>query len=126
MIADRFTDATIAYQGHGRGLGVEAVRSIERIACGGVQPDLTLLLDIDPEAGVARALERNERETVNESRIENEGLAFFEKVRAGYLVLAQEQPDRIKTIDARGTVEETAAAIGRVVTAVLEGRGTAR
>ncbi len=126
VLADRFTDATVAYQGYGRALGVETVRAIERVACANVQPDLTLLLDIDPETGVARALDRNEQETVNESRMEKEGLAFFEKVRTGYLSLAREQPDRIKMIDARGTVEETAAAIGRVVAAVLEGRGTAR
>ena len=122
VIADRFTDATAAYQGYGRGLGVETVRTIESVACSGVQPDLTLLLDIDPETGVRRALERNEQETVSESRMEKQGPAFFEKVRAGYLELARQQPDRIKTIDAGGTVEETAAAIESAVAPALERR----
>ncbi len=123
VIADRFTDATVAYQGYGRGLGVEAVRAIEHVACAGVQPDLTLLLDIDPETGVGRALERNEQETADESRMEKEGSAFFEKVRGAYLELARQQPKRIKTIDAGGTVQETAAAIESAVAPVLERHG---
>lgn len=120
VLADRFTDATVAYQGYGRDLGVETVRAIERVACSGVQPDLTLLLDVDPEIGVGRALERNKTQTDNESRMEKEGLAFFKKVRAGYLALAREQPDRIKIVDAAGTITETAAAIESAVTAVIE------
>ena len=123
VIADRFTDATVAYQGYGRELGVEAVRAIERVACANVQPDLTLLLNIDPEIGVRRALDRNETQTQDESRMEREDRAFFEKVRAGYLELARQHPDRIKTIDAGGTVDEVAAAIESAVAPLLERHG---
>ena len=106
VIVDRFTDATLAYQGYGRNLGVETVRTIERITCGGVQPDLTLLLDIDPEIGIRRALTRNETEIQDESRMEREDREFFCRVRDGYLELAAQEPDRIKIINARKTVDE--------------------
>lgn len=106
VISDRFTDATLAYQGHGRNLGIEPVRTIERIACRGVRPDLTLLLDIDPEIGVQRALARNETATQDESRMEREDREFFYRVRDGYLELAAQEPDRIKIVDARKSVDE--------------------
>ena len=123
VIADRFTDATVAYQGYGRGLGVEPVRAIERVACEDLQPDLTLLLDIDPEIGVRRALQRNQTRALDESRMEREDRLFFDRVRRGYLELAARQPKRVKTIDARGTVEEVEAAITAVVAPLLERRG---
>lgn len=120
VIADRFTDATLAYQGYGRNLGISVVRAIERIACEGIQPDLTLLLDIDPEIGVSRALVRNKTQIQNESRMEREDNQFFHKVRDGYLELAAQDPNRIKTINARGTVDEVEAAISETVALLLK------
>tara|TARA_Y100000588_G_scaffold390475_1_gene496086 strand:- start:9747 stop:10400 length:654 start_codon:yes stop_codon:yes gene_type:complete len=119
VISDRFTDATLAYQGHGRNLGIETVRTIERIACRGIQPDLTLLLDIDPKIGVQRALARNETATQDESRMEREDHEFFCRVRDGYLELAAQEPNRIKIVDARKPVDELETEIFATVEALF-------
>ncbi len=111
VLIDRFTDATIAYQGYGRELGVEAVRQIERVACRGLRPDLTLLIDIDPAVAVPRAQLRNSEQAVDESRMERQSLAFYEKVRRGYLDLARQEPERIRLIDGNGTIEDIAATV---------------
>jgi dTMP kinase len=87
VVADRFTDATVAYQGFGRELGIEVVRKIESVACQGMEPDLTLLLDIDIETGVGRALDRNADQTDDESRMEQESRVFYERVAEGYAAL---------------------------------------
>ena len=100
-------------------MGVETVRSVEQIACRDVRPHLTLLLDIDPEIGVERALKRNQTQTRDESRMEHEDAAFFHRVRSGYLNLAAEDPNRIKIVDAQGSVTETEIAIRALVTALL-------
>jgi dTMP kinase len=112
VIADRFTDATIAYQGYGRGLGADAVRQIDEVACGGLEPDLTLWLDLDPETAVRRALARTgSARGEDESRMEREAGDFRERVRQGYRELWQANPERIRRIDASGTVDEVQAAI---------------
>jgi dTMP kinase len=123
VLADRFTDATVAYQGHGRQLGVEVVRDVERVACHDVKPDLTLLLDIDPETGLERALERNENQTADESRMERQSLDFYRRVQAGYRELSETEPDRIVVIDARGGVEDVAEEVQSQVLGFLEARG---
>lgn len=99
VLCDRFTDSTIAYQGCGRGLDAEVIRELDRIACRGLKPEITILLDIDPETSLARARRRNERTGSSESRIDDESGAFHERVRRGYLALAKAEPDRIVTID---------------------------
>ena len=109
VIADRFTDATMAYQGYGRGLGPETVKAIDVVACQGTQPDLTLWLDIDPEVGVRRALSRES--AIDESRMEREALDFRIKVRDGYERIHRAEPDRVKRIDASGTVDEVFQAV---------------
>lgn len=101
VLCDRFSDATLAYQGYGRGLDVEMIRALDRLVTAGMRPDLTLLLDIDAATGVARAHGRNvDRGLEAEARFENEELAFHERVRQGYLTLAQESPERIRIVDA--------------------------
>jgi len=109
VIADRFTDATVAYQGYGRDLGADAVRAIDAVACGGMEPDLTLWLDIDPEIGVRRALSRTS--AVDESRMEREDLDFRRKVREGYSQIHQANPKRVKRIDASGDKTQVFEAI---------------
>ena len=109
VIADRFTDATVAYQGYGRDLGAETVRAIDAVACAGMQPDLTFWLDIDPEIGVRRALGRTS--AVDESRMERENLDFRRKVREGYSQIHQANPKRVKRIDASGDKAQVFAAI---------------
>ena len=100
VICDRFTDSTLAYQGYARGLDIEAVRYMNKSATGGLVPDLTILIDLDPEAGLKRALARiKEKKGALEDRFEKESILFHEKVRDGYLLLAGEEPGRIKVVD---------------------------
>ncbi len=115
VLCDRFNDSTIAYQGDGRGLGGEHVRNLCQIACPHVRPDLTLLLDIEPEEGLIRA----SKEAHTPDRIEAEELAFHQKVHTGFLRLAAEEPDRIKVVDARLPKEEVFAAAYEHITALL-------
>jgi dTMP kinase len=99
VLCDRFTDSTLVYQGCGRGLDTDVVRDLDRIACRGLKPDLTFLIDIDLETSLMRAKRRNERVGPAESRIDEESAAFHERVRQGYLALAKAEPDRIAVID---------------------------
>jgi len=111
VVADRFTDATAAYQGYGRELGEEVVRRIEAIACEGVEPDCTLWLDIDPSVGVRRALDRAPDDGKDETRFERERLDFYARVRAGYQAIWKAAPERVVRIDASGGIDEIEAAI---------------
>jgi dTMP kinase len=96
VLCDRFTDATRAYQGGGRGFDATAIEQLAALSHPRLQPDLTLLLDLPPEAGLARARGRRE----GGDRFEDETLAFFTRVRERYLALAAAEPARIRVIDA--------------------------
>jgi dTMP kinase len=111
VLCDRFTDSTLVYQGCGRGLDTSVVMELDRIACRGLKPDITLLIDIDIETSLARAKRRNERTGPAESRIDEEGAAFHERVRRGYLALAGSEPDRFVVIDGRAPVSDVALRI---------------
>ena len=106
VLCDRFTDSTLVYQGCGRGLDTQVVLDLDRIACRGLKPDMTLLIDIDAETSLLRAKRRNERVGPAESRIDEEGAAFHERVRQGYLALAKAEPDRIVVIDGAAGISE--------------------
>jgi dTMP kinase len=106
VLCDRFTDSTLVYQGCGRGLDTGVVRDLDRIACQGLKPDVTVLIDIDLETSLQRARRRNERTGPAESRIDEEDAAFHDRVRRGYLALAQAEPDRIVVIDGRAPIGE--------------------
>ena len=103
VLCDRYVDASAAYQGGGRGLGLEMVSELERIACGGLKPDLTFLLDIEPATSVARARERNRSGEAagrqDESRFEREGPEFFARVRQVYLDIAAREPGRVVVVN---------------------------
>ena len=101
VLCDRYTDSTLAYQGYGRGHEVERLRSLNAFASGGLQPDLTLLLDLPAETGLARARARNELEgkVEAEGRFEAEDLAFHQRVRAGFLDLARHEPKRFLVVN---------------------------
>jgi dTMP kinase len=114
VVADRFSDSSIAYQGSARGLGVGEVIGLCETATDGLWPDLTLLLRIDPEAGLGRA--------EGDDRFEREGLALQEAVAEAYEEIAQIASDRVVVIDASGSVEEVHE---RVIGAVNERRGAA-
>lgn len=119
VLCDRFTDSTEAYQGSGRKLGSEAVLHLHRILCGGLQPDLTLLLDSNPHTSLTRARRRNrsasKNASHNENRFEQETRAFFSRVRGGYIAIAKREPGRVAIIDAHGTPGQTHARIMEVV-----------
>jgi len=108
VISDRFTDSTLVYQGAARGLGAEVVYEIDRIACRGLVPDLTLVIDIDTETGLARARKRNRATQDVETRLDEQGLSFHRKVHDAYHQLAADEPRRIKLID--GARDEAAVA----------------
>ena len=111
VLCDRFTDSTIAYQGFGLGLPLEWLTQLNSIATNGLVPDLTLLLDIDPEMG----LKRSQRETVFERR----SLDFHQRVRWGYLWLAKQEPHRVKLIDASQPLESVLTQAMRLVEEAL-------
>jgi dTMP kinase len=107
VISDRFTDSSVAYQGAGRGLGWETVLELDRIACHGLIPDLTICVDIDSETGLARAAGRGSSET----RLEEQAIEFHRKAREAYHELARREKRRFRLIDGRGTPEEIAAKV---------------
>jgi dTMP kinase len=119
VLCDRFTDSTIVYQGAGRGLDPTTILELHRIACGEIFPDLTILLDIDTETSLARARARNLETGSGETRLDDEGGAFFDRVRAGYLRLAAAEPKRIRMVNARGPVEVVAQDIWKEVNAIV-------
>ena len=95
VLCDRFTDATYAYQGYGRGIPLEKISGLETWVQGTLRPDLTLLMDLPVEVGMERAGKRSAPD-----RFESEAWDFFERIRQGYLSIAAEQPSRVKVIDA--------------------------
>ncbi|MDE0108753.1 MAG: dTMP kinase [Bryobacterales bacterium] len=123
VVCDRFTDASVAYQGYGRGLGSAAVQELNRIACGDLQPDVTLWLDIEPAAALARARKRESGRSADRDRMESEALEFFLRVREGYAHMHAEQPQRIRRIAADGSVSEVSERVMAAVLAALKARG---
>jgi len=119
VLCDRFTDSTLAYQGCARGLGEEAVLALDRIACRGLTPDLTLLIDVDVEYGLARAQKRNAGSDAAETRMDDQSLEFHRKVRESYLSLAKQHADRFRIVDGRGTPETVAERVWASIAAYV-------
>ncbi|SEQ74677.1 thymidylate kinase [Amphritea atlantica] len=115
VLCDRFTDATFAYQGGGRGLSKAMISQLETMVQRGLQPDLTILLDLPVEVGLARASQRGALD-----RFENERITFFEQVRNAYLERAAADPERFAVIDASGTLEQVQHQIRRVLEQYLQ------
>jgi dTMP kinase len=111
VLSDRYNDASFAYQGYGRGLGESAVKAFDDTVCENVQPDLTLLLDLDPKAALQRTFERKGGKT----RFEEAGLKFLRRVRGGYLKIARREPRRVKIVKAAGNVREVQEEIHGIV-----------
>ncbi len=118
VLSDRFTDASYAYQGGGRGLSLEMIETLERWVQDMLQPDLTLLLDLPVETGMARAKDRGRPD-----RFESEQLDFFERVRAAYVGRAKAYPQRFRRIDASQALETVQAEIKSHLDAFLERQG---
>lgn len=117
VLCDRFFDATLVYQGYARGVDKEMIRSLHRLTCGDLTPDLTLLFDLEPSVGLARAwkeIHKGDR-TDQESRFEQEAINFHRKVRAGYLELARQAPHRFRTIDAGQPQEQVTQAVEKIL-----------
>jgi len=104
VICDRFYHASMAYQGFGRGIPLDFIHKLTDLVCHGFRPEVTMLLDIDPEVGLARARARNHTRIEDEGRFEKENLEFYTRVRDGYLELAS-QDERIQLIYADRPVE---------------------
>jgi len=120
VLCDRFSDATLAYQGYGRGLDREMIRTLDRIVTTGMRPDLTLLFDINSSVGITRARGRNDSRGLEaEARFENEELAFHDRVRQGYLALAAQEPDRIRIVDGAGTPEAVQERVRKIADGLL-------
>ncbi len=118
VLSDRFADSSLVYQGLARGVGWDEVERLNILATGGLQPDLTVVFDLDPRIGLDRARGRNLGGSGSESRLDEEPLAFHELVRAGFLELAGRFPERVRVIDAGGGPDDV---FGRLLAALPEG-----
>ncbi|MCS6806117.1 MAG: dTMP kinase [Acidobacteriota bacterium] len=111
VLCDRYTDATRAYQGYGRGFDLAWIESLMEFATGGLKPDLTILLDVDVAVARQRLQGRRERVgSASHDRLDAEDIQFHERVRQAYLELARQEPDRIKVVSAAGTPQQSCQA----------------
>ena len=115
VLSDRFTDSTLVYQGCGRGLGAETVMTLDRIACRGLAPDLTLLIDIDAETSLARAHARNASRAHHETRMDEQSIEFHRQAYEAYHALAAREPRRFRLIDGRESIPAIAESIWKTV-----------
>ncbi len=99
VLCDRHTDSTVAYQGYGRGLDLEQIHRLNKIATSGLKPDLTIVLDVDVETSQKRV-------GTEKDRMESAGIEFFERVRKGFLEIAKQEPERVKVVDSTQSIEE--------------------
>jgi dTMP kinase len=106
VVCDRYADSSTVYQGMVRGLGVAEVERLNRLATGGLEPDRTVVLDLDPGEGLRRARRRNAEDEQLSTRLDDEPDPFHVAVREGFLRLAGSHPDRVVVVDARGTADE--------------------
>lgn len=121
VLCDRYTDATLAYQGDGRGLDQQLIHDLNKMASQATSPDLTILIDLQIEIGLGRALSREvELQDSSEGRFEREAMAFHQRVRDGYLSLAKDEPERFAIVDGSLSVEQLAAEILKVTLQFLE------
>ena len=113
IFCDRFVDSSIAYQGYARGIGEEGIREINQFATEGIEPDVTLYIDVPAEVGIQRIHANLDEREYN--RLDQEKLAFHEKVRAGYLQLAKANPERIVVVDGTMSREEVAESCYHII-----------
>lgn len=125
ILCDRFSDATMVYQGLVRGIDATWIRTLDEFATSSLKPHLTFLFDLPAETGIRRALQRMSGvpEKAREDRFEQEGLIFHEKIRKGYLSLARQEPDRFRVIDATGDVASISLEVCRHLKAFLSADG---
>jgi dTMP kinase len=123
VLCDRYADATVAYQGSGRGVPIEVIRTVNDLATDGVWPQRTVILDLPPRVGVQRSLRgQTTRGGLREERFEAEPLAFHDRVRAAYRDIAANDPVRVRLVDAAGAPEEVSARVWEAVEDLLHRR----
>ena len=113
VLCDRHTDSTIAYQGYGRQLNIQEIKKLNDIAVNGLKPDLTIVFDIDVETSMQRVGKTKDR-------MESAGMEFFNRVRNGYLAIAQEEPKRVKVINSADTIENIHTKVVKLVEEVIK------
>ncbi|MDD3310889.1 dTMP kinase [Pseudodesulfovibrio sp.] len=123
VLCDRFADSTVVYQGYGRGLDTKVLKQLNEVAVDGLWPDLTVVLDIDPEIGLKRATLRNLEKGMakEEGRFEAEHLNFHKRIREGYLTWAALNRNRIRVVNAAATPDEVFSRIRQAIEAALPG-----
>lgn len=112
VLCDRHTDSTVAYQGYGRGLDINEINMLNNLATGGMKPDLTLVFDVDIETSMQRV--GNEKD-----RMEQSGNEFFNRVRYGYLKIAEQEPDRVKVIDSTQSIEDVHEDVIKIINSYM-------
>lgn len=122
VVCDRFIDSSEVYQGRARGLGRDQVRRLNEWVCGQVWPDLTVVLDLDPEIGLQRALERQDSLGLGLDRLESETMDFHRQVRRGFLAQAESEPERIRVVDAGLPRDQVAESIWAQVNGLVKER----
>jgi dTMP kinase len=126
VISDRYADATVAYQGAGRGFPPELISQIVQLATGGLKPDLTLLFDLSVNDATTRTTRRSTAKNAARGardRLDIEHAEFHARVRAAYLKIAEAEPERVKVIDTSGPVERTHTRVKQLIVPFLEARG---
>ncbi len=125
VLCDRFSDASIAYQGYGRKLGLALVKRLNRLSSQGIKPQVTFLLDCPSDLGLKRAVQRNQvQRKEKEERFEREKIQFHHRVRRGYLSLAKKEPHRVKVIDTRQGEDKTFEKVRQIIDNLIR-RGVA-
>jgi dTMP kinase len=119
VLSDRFTDSSLVYQGAGRDLGAETVGALDRIACRGLKPDLTILVDVDAESSLARARARNVAQPHCETRMDDQSLDFHRKVYAAYHALAEAEPGRVKIVNGQQEIDEIEGDVWKIMSAYV-------
>jgi dTMP kinase len=122
VLCDRYYDATVAYQGYARTLDIRLIRRLHELAFDNFKPDITFLMDLDPETGLKRAWRQieNGQRTGRETRFEEEALAFHRRVRSGYLALADMEPGRFKVIDASESKKQVKEKIIAILDRIMD------
>jgi dTMP kinase len=120
VLSDRYADATVAYQGAGRGFAPETIAEVVRLATEGLKPDLTLVFDLSVAECAARARRRAQNGQVD--RLDTEDAAFYTRVRNAYLLITETEPERVRIVDASASIDETHARVMDVVMPFIESR----
>jgi dTMP kinase len=122
VLCDRFSDATLAYQGYGRRIDLKWIETLDDLSTQGIRPDVTFLLDCPSDVGLKRALQRNRTlKQEREERFEREEIQFHRRVRKGYLAIAKKEPNRVKVIDTRKGEEKVFEKIRKIVDNLIGG-----